>query len=41
VFLREWGKRIYGVVVVDPITGLILRLGRAGGRQGRAYGDRG
>ncbi|MFN9176480.1 MAG: hypothetical protein ACK58N_18755 [Synechocystis sp.] len=26
VFLREWGKRIYGVVVVDPITGLILRL---------------
>lgn len=28
VFLREWGKRIYGVVVVDPMTGLIVRLER-------------
>jgi hypothetical protein len=39
VFLREWGKRIYGVVVVDPITGLILRLGRAGTRGHQAIGD--
>jgi AcrR family transcriptional regulator len=39
VFLREWGKRIYGVVVVDPITGLILRLGRAGTRGHQAIGE--
>jgi DNA-binding transcriptional ArsR family regulator len=39
VFLREWGKRIYGVVVVDPITGLILRLGRAGDRSHQAIGE--
>jgi hypothetical protein len=38
VFLREWGKRIYGVVVVDPITGLILRLGRAGNRSHQGIG---
>jgi AcrR family transcriptional regulator len=38
VFLREWGKRIYGVVVVDPITGLILRLGRARERSQEAIG---
>jgi DNA-binding transcriptional ArsR family regulator len=39
VFLREWGKRIYGVVVVDPITGLLLRLGRAGDRGHQAIGE--
>jgi AraC-like DNA-binding protein len=39
VFLREWGKRIYGVVVVDPITGLILRFGRAGDRGHQAIGE--
>jgi hypothetical protein len=39
VFLREWGKRIYGVVVVDPITGLILRFGRAGDRTHQAIGE--
>ena len=39
VFLREWGKRLYGVVVVDPITGLILRLGRAGDRGHQAIGE--
>lgn len=38
VFLREWGKRIYGVVVVDPITGLILRLGRASERSHQGIG---
>lgn len=39
VFLREWGKRIYGVVVVAPITGLILRLGRAGNRSRQGIGE--
>ena len=38
VFLREWGKRIYGLVVVDPITGLILRLERARDRSHAAIG---
>ena len=38
VFLREWGKRIYGVVVVDPITGLIVRLERVRERSHRAIG---
>lgn len=38
VFLAEWGKRIYGVVVVDPITGLILRLGRASNRSHEEIG---
>ncbi len=28
VFLKEMGKRILGVVIVDPISGLILRLER-------------
>ncbi|MEB3188766.1 MAG: transposase [Snowella sp.] len=39
VFLREWGKRIYGVVVVDPITGLILRLGRVSERSHQGIGE--
>jgi AcrR family transcriptional regulator len=39
IFLREWGKRIYGVVVVDPITGLILRLGRASNRGHQGIGE--
>ena len=38
VFLREWGKRIYGVVVVDPITGLIMRLERVRDRSHAAIG---
>ena len=38
VFLREWGKRIYGVVVVDPITGLIMRLERIRERSHTALG---
>ena len=38
VFLREWGKRIYGVVVVDPITGLIVRLERVRDRSQTAIG---
>ena len=38
VFLREWGKRIYGVVVVDPITGLIVRLERVRERSHTAIG---
>jgi hypothetical protein len=39
VFLREWGKRIYGVVVVDPITGLIWRLDRVRSRSHAAMGE--
>jgi AcrR family transcriptional regulator len=38
VFLREWGKRIYGIVVVDPMTGLILRLERVEARTQEAIG---
>ena len=38
IFLREWGKRIYGVVVVDPITGLIVRLERVRERSHSAIG---
>ena len=37
--MREWGKRIYGVVVVDPITGLILGLNRVGSRSHAAMGE--
>jgi hypothetical protein len=39
VFLREWGKRVFGVVVVDPITGLVLRLERAQQRSQAAIGS--
>ena len=38
VFLREWGERIFGVVVVDPMTGLILRLDRVEARTRKAIG---
>ena len=38
VFLREWGKRIYGLVVVDPITRLIMRLERFRDRSHAAIG---
>ena len=38
VFLREWGERIFGVVVVDPMTGLILRLDRVEARTQKAIG---
>ena len=38
VFLCEWGKRIYGVVVVDPITGLIMGLERVRDRSHSALG---
>lgn len=39
VFLREWGKRIYGVAVVDPITGLLLKLGRSSNRGHQGIGE--
>ncbi|MBC1197477.1 transposase [Microcystis aeruginosa BLCCF158] len=38
VFLCEWGRRIYGVVVVEPMTGLILRLERVEARTQEAIG---
>jgi hypothetical protein len=38
VFLREWGQGIWGVVVVAPITGLILRLERVEARTQKAIG---
>jgi AcrR family transcriptional regulator len=36
VFLREWGQRIFGVLVVDPMTGLIFRLDRVESRTSEA-----
>lgn len=38
VFLKELGRKILGVVIVDPLTGLILRLERCSERSGDAIG---
>jgi uncharacterized coiled-coil protein SlyX len=32
VYLKELGKRIYGIVIVDPLTGVVLCLKRCGDR---------
>ena len=32
VFLKELGRKVLGVVIVDPVSGLILRLQRCGDR---------
>jgi len=39
VFLKELGRKILGVVIVDPLTGLILRLERCSERSGAAIGQ--
>jgi len=38
VFLKELGCKILGVVIVDPLSGLILRLERCSERSGDAIG---
>jgi hypothetical protein len=38
VFFKELGRKILGVVIVDPLSGLILRLQRCSERSGDAIG---
>jgi len=38
VFLKELGRKMLGVVIVDPLSGLILRLERCSERSGDAIG---
>lgn len=38
VFLKELGHRVWGVVIVDPLSGLILRLERCSERSKDAFG---
>jgi len=37
VFLKELGRKVLGVVIVDPLSGLILRLERCGERSGDGH----
>lgn len=39
VFFKELGRKIWGVVIVDPLSGLILRLERCGERSSDAIGE--
>lgn len=39
VFLKELGTRIWGVVIVDPVSGLVLRLARCSERSKDALGE--
>lgn len=39
VYLKELGKRMYGIVIVDPLTGLILRLKRCSDRSSDTIAD--
>ncbi len=39
VFLKEMGRKMLGVVIVDPLSGLILRLQRCGERSKDAIGE--
>jgi hypothetical protein len=39
VFLKEWGHKVLGVVIVDPLSGLILRLQRCSERSKDALGE--
>jgi hypothetical protein len=38
VYLKELGQRIFGIVIVDPLSGLILRLTRCGERSKATIG---
>lgn len=38
VYLKEMGRRIWGVVIVDPLSGLVLRLERCAERSKTAVG---
>jgi uncharacterized coiled-coil protein SlyX len=39
VYLKELGKRMYGIVIVDPLTGLILCLKRCSDRSSDTIGN--
>lgn len=39
VYLQELGERMYGIVIVDPLTGLILDLKRCSDRSSDTIGD--
>ena len=39
VYLQELGERMYGIVIVDPLTGLILGLKRCSDRSSDTIGD--
>ncbi len=39
VYLKELGKRMYGIVIVDPLTGLVLCLQRCGDRSSDTLAD--
>lgn len=39
VYLKEVGERVYGIVIVDPLTGLILGLKRCSDRSSDTIGD--
>ncbi len=39
VFLKEMGRKMLGVVIVDPLSGLILRMQRCGERSKDAIGE--
>ncbi len=39
VYLKELGKRMYGIVIVDPLTGLILCLKRCSDRSSDTIGS--
>jgi len=39
VYLKELGERMYGIVIVDPLTGLILCLKRCSDRSSDTIGD--
>lgn len=39
VFLKELGKRMYGIVIVDPLSGLVLRLKRCSDRSSDTIAD--
>ena len=39
IYLKELGTKIWGVVIVDPLSGLVLRLKRCGDRSKDTLGD--